>query len=258
MVKKYVIRQVAFRYSDDHFYSHEMGGIKGDIFTDYVEAHNTLMELERDSYLATDLGDIEPFSACSSDVNMDKIIQLKIYVDQQLGQNILKIDNYGRISADRETYLTKNITNEQLSMIRFKSGLKFYELVEFADEPQFFGIWEKSPFHKSEGFRSDEGTIYFYNTYVEAYNEAIKYCSYSNLNDTKIKGKLEDITDMPMILKSLLKNSNDFNYDEVVEELTIKNTYTTEWGALSTLLRNKPFEIRLLTFDDVKGFNESM
>lgn len=60
------------------------------------------MDLERNAYLQTDLGDIEPFSGCSSGVDMDKMVQLKHYFEKELGLNLLKIDDYGRISADRE------------------------------------------------------------------------------------------------------------------------------------------------------------
>ncbi len=251
MKNKFVIRKVAFHYSDDHHYFHAIGAIEGNIFTDYQEAHNALITLERQAYLVTDLGDIEPFSGCSSDVNMDKMIRLKYYFEKELGLNILKTDDYGRISSNRDTFLTKDITNEQIDRIRNLSGLKFYELVEFIDEPQFFGIWKKSPFYRKEGFRETSGSIYFYNTYLEAYNAATENCPY-DLNETKIKGKLEEISDMPIILKTLIKTSHSISYDEFSEELTIRNMMNTDWVSLCTLLKNKPFEIRLLTFDDVK------
>ncbi len=251
MTTKYAIRKIAFHYSDDHYYFHTMGAIQGDIYTDYQEAHNALMDFEKQSYLETDLGDIEPFSGCSSGVIMDKMMQLKHYFEKELGLNFLKINDYGRISADRETYLPKDITNEQLDKIRYLSGLKFYELVQFSDEPLFFGIWEKSPFYNNEGFRETEGSIYFYNSYMEAYNEATKQCPY-DLNDAEIRGRLEEISDMPIILQTLIKSSNAITYNEETEILTIGNMIDNEWASLCTLLKTKPFEIKLLSFDDVK------
>jgi hypothetical protein len=251
MANKYAIRKVAFHYSDDHAYFHTMGAIIGDVYTDSQEAHDNLMILEREAYLSTDLGDIEPFSGCSSDVLVDRMVGLQNYFEKELGLNILTLQ-YGRICADRDSFLPASITNEQIERIRNISGLKFYDLVEFTDEPQFYGIWKKSPFYRKEGFRETSGSIYFYNSYMEAYEQATKNCPY-DLIETEIKGKLEDISDMPTILQTLIKSSYAITYDEVNESLTIKNMMDKEWASLCTLLKNKPFEIKLLNFEDVKN-----
>lgn len=251
MANKYVIRKAAFHYSDDHLYFYTMGAIVGEVYSDLQEAHDNLMILEREEYLSTDLGEIEPFSGCSSGVLVDRMAKLYNYFEKELNLNFLTLKN-GRIRADRGTFLPKNITNEQIERIRVLSGLKFYDLVKFKDEPQFYGIWGKSPFYSNEGFRETRGSIYFYNSYLEAYEQASKCCPY-DLNETEIKGKLDDITDMPTILQSLIKSSYAITYDEVNESLSIKNMMDEEWASLCTLLKNKPFEIKLLNFEDVKN-----
>jgi hypothetical protein len=251
MTKKFAIRKVAFHYSDDHLYFHTMGAIVGEVYSDYQEAHDSLMALEREAYTTTDLGDIEPFSACSSGVEIDRMVRLSQYFEKDLGLNILKLDEYGRISADRDSFLPKSITNEQLDRVRYLSGLKFYDIVEFPDEPQFYGIWKKEPFYRNEGFRSTEGSVYFYNSYMEAYSEATKHCPY-DLNETEIKGKLEDISDMPIILQTLIKSSSAITYDADKEVLRLRNMLDKEWASLCTLLKIRPFEIKLLSFDEVK------
>lgn len=248
MAQKYVIRQNAFHYSDEYLYFQLMGVVVGDVFNDYHEAHSALMDLEREAYLQTDLGDVEPFSRCSSGVGM----QIKHYFEKELRLEILKTNERGHISAETGTFLPQTITNEQIDKIRSLSGLKFYELITFEDEPQFFGIWENSPFYRHSGFIGVDDSVYFYNSYIEAYNEAPK----TSPNETKIKGKLEDITDMPVILKTLISNSNSISYDEVEEVLTIKKAQNEEWASLCTLLKNKPFEIRLLSLEDVQNYEQ--
>ena len=257
MAIKYVIRKAAFHYSDDCAYFHTMGAIIGDVYNDSQEAHDNLMILEREAYLSTDLGDIEPFSGCSSDVPVDMMVNLQNYFEKELGLDILKVQ-HRKIYADRDSFLPESITNEQIKQIRNLSGLKFYDLVEFTDEPQFYGIWEKTPFYNEEGFKDTSeasetpDSVYFYNSYMEAYEKGIYYC-YSDFNGTEIEGKLEEISDTPIILQTFIESSSNISYDESRESLTIKSMWIKEWASLYTLLKNKPFEIRVLNFEDVKN-----
>ena len=131
----------------------------------------------------------------------------------------------------------------------------------------FLEYGKKKPFYKNEGFieagtygGQQKGSICFYNSYMDAFNEAIKHCpddlSEDDLSGTeiKIKGKLEEIADVPIIFQALIKPSNTINYDESSEILTFKyiSMMDKEWASICTLLKNKPFEIRLLSFNDVK------
>lgn len=61
---------------------------------------------------------------------------------------------------------------------------------------------------------------------------------------------------MPIILQTLIKSSNAISYDESKESLIIKNMLDKEWASLCTLLKNRPFEIKLLNFDDVKDCDQ--
>jgi hypothetical protein len=125
MADKYVIRQASFQY-DDYLHFGAMGAIISDIFSDYDEAHNHLLNLERDMYLSMDLSIIEPFSSQSSNYDIDKMANLKYYFDTELGLEILNVGEYGRIFAESDSFLPANITNEQIEKIRDLSGLKFY------------------------------------------------------------------------------------------------------------------------------------
>lgn len=256
MEKKYVIRKNAFHYSDDHLYFHVTGVVVGDIYDDYTEANNDLLELEKNAYLSADLGDIEPFSGCSSNVDMGKMVQLKHHFEEKLGvKNILIQDKYGRIKAERGTQLPKDITAEQIGRIRYMSGLKFYELFTFEGEPQFYGIWKKKPFYRTEGFSKAEESAYFFNSYIDAFNRAIKHFPY-DLEKAEVKGSMEEITDMPIILRSMIASSKSITYNEEEKKLTFNNLMDKDWASLCTLLKEKPFEIRILTFEDVKNFEQ--
>lgn len=257
MEKKYVIRKSAFHYSDDHFYFHVHGITVGDVFDDHSTAFKTLLELEKDAYTTIDLGQIEPFSDCSDNVDIQKMIRLKYYLEVELGlQNILTQNEHGRVYAKRDTYLPKDISTEQILKIRTLSGLKFYDLITFQGIPQFFGIWKKKPFYSEEGFLKVMDAICFYNSFIEAFNEAVRYSPY-DLRSVEIVGSLEEITDMPIILRSLISSSTSINYDEDEEKLSLNGLSNTEWASLCTLLKEKPFEIKLLGMEDVKNIDHS-
>ena len=204
MANKYTIRKNAFHYSDEHWNFGSMGAIVSEIFDNYSEAHNRLMNLEREAYLSTDLATFSPFSVSSDKVQIGTLLNLKNYFEKELGLNYLKVGKHGGIYAERESFLPDSVTVEQLECIRDLSGLKFYVLIEFTDNPIFYGIWQKKPFFEIEGFGDvEKAPKYFYNSYLEAFNIAL-HSYYLGLNSTEIQGKLADISDMPIDRKSVV------------------------------------------------------
>jgi hypothetical protein len=54
------------------------------------------------------------------------------------------------------------------------------------------------------------------------------------------------------VLKAMIQNNSQWHYNETTKTLSIQHLLDSEWKALCTLLKHKPFEIRLLDFETVK------
>jgi hypothetical protein len=254
-MKKYVIRKAAFHYSDDCYYHHSWGIVFGDtIYEDYEVAYSDLLKLEREEYIKNDVGDFSCFHSSYEGRNFDETLRFKKFMEEQFGDTFFTTADNGSFGVKRDTFLPKTLTIEQVEKIRYLSGLKFYELVSFADEPIFYGIWGKTPFYKEDFFLCTlRDSQYFYNSYFEAFQAAINEAP--DIHDRiEIKGTLAQISNTPQILQSFINLSNNISFNEEKKVLSFSYLDKKDWASLYPLLKKKPFEIRTLTFEEVQEF----
>lgn len=252
--KTYIIRKVAYHYSDEYLYVHTLGGIQ-DIYHDELQAKQKLQGLESQQFKALDLGDIEQLSPCGYPNTFKQQRELlDQYLQQILGKSLFHKNSYdGRLHMEMGTYLPNHFTDEQIMQIREITGIKFYELAVFEDEVVFYGIWitQAKEFYRAEGGGYGESS-YFFNSYEQAM-AYIKESLPDFIWDKPLQGKLEDLTEQPSILMSLIDQSDSLKYDPKNAILEIDyRLQGEELISLNAILKQPIFEIRTISLSDAK------
>lgn len=249
MAKTFVIRKVAYHYSDEHLYVHTLGGIEK-VFDSEEKAKAAFINLERKALENVDLGDIEQLSGCSLDFYKEARA-FKFFYKNRFDEDIVNVDEYGNLTCERGAKLPKGLTEKDVMDIRRTLGLKFHELTEYDSKPVFFGIWV----NKENKFIEHIGATYFYNSYAEALSNANSKIR-ELLNRSEFKGSLDEISTNPTFLKYVIQNSNQIEYDESEQILKTKYLQKHEEAlALNELLKNKVFEIREIPLEQAAGFD---
>lgn len=245
MSKKFVIRKIAYHYSDDHWFFHTIGGIQG-IFDSEEIARKEFLRLEREALESVDLGDTAQLSGCDN-TYLKEALEFKSYYRSTFGEDIVRQGAHGMLSCERGTYLPKGLRDEELLKVRKMLDLKFYELYAFENEPVFYGVWIKKQGKFMEWFNAP----YFYNTYAEALDNAHQSMS-NTLSRSSFKGSLEELSESPVLLSSLVNTSNQIEYDVDQKELRTKFLQKGDAIALHELLKEKAFEIREIPLAEVQ------
>jgi hypothetical protein len=252
--KTYIIRKVAYHYSDEYLYVHTLGGIQH-VYQSEAEAKQKLQALESKAFRVLDLGDIEQLSPCGYH---NKFKQQREALDQYL-REILGESLFHKSGHDDSlymvlgTYLPNSLTDEQIMRIREISGIKFHELGEFEDEVIFYTIWitRTQKFYSADAGRYGE-SIYFFNSYEEAIEGAKELFS-AFLWGKSLEGTLEELTEQPSILMSLISQSNALRYDPKKASLEIAHGLRgEELISLNALLRQPIFEIRTIPLSEAE------
>ncbi len=252
MQKTYVIRKVAYHYSDEYLYVHTLGGIH-EILHKEEEAKQLLAKLERDAWAETALGDIEPFSPCCSG-DVDKLVAFRLFCQRRLGLDLVKVSEYGRLYCEYDAYLPEGLSDDTILNIRRISGVKFYDLSVYEGEPTFYGIWGTGNYETQLGYIEYSDALYFHNSYVEALEWTKNHLS-GVLSHKEISGSLSELSSTPAFLRSLINSSERLNYDEDKSVLTTHFLKDAEALALQELLKEKVMEIKALDLGSVRDIS---
>ena len=252
--KTYVIRKVAYQYNDNHLYTKQLGAIEI-AFTDEDEALLTLWELECTAFREADLGRFERF--CGS-AGVGAFQSERQAVDRYLrgifGRTVFTSFSNGNLYAPLGTQLPAEITDEQILHIRDLIGMKFYDLWVFDDEATFYGIWlPRKEMFFSEAMGKYGTSIYFFNTYDAALAAVkVRYSSFIWYGDPLI-GSLEELSDQPLLLQSLIEQHDGLIYRRKKRHLYLHWRGVGEaFVALNALLKQPVFEIRPISLDQAK------
>ncbi|MEM7799639.1 MAG: hypothetical protein AAF633_10650 [Chloroflexota bacterium] len=255
--KQWVVREIAYRYDDNFYYVNAPGGIH-DVYSDEADAYIAMWELECNRWRKTDLKDYQSFSFSSEEDAHSIRAILDEFCLKNLGYTLSKqwqeTDYY---HIPRGTYLPDWITDDQILELRELTGLTFFDVWEFADEPSFYGIWL---LRSGEFLDEDMGkygrSIYFFNSHDEAIQEAVKRINYVvDYQRFPLKGNLEELSDQPLILSSLIAQSDLLTY-HAEKKILNSQWRVPQFGetmvALNALLKEPFFEIRTISLEDAR------
>lgn len=255
--KIYVIRKVAYEYSDEYHFSVGFRGIKS-IYQDENEAKEQLKVLECKAFRKWDLGDIEQFSGCNQDFENQRK-SLNKYLEKTLGKSLFCESEYGDIYIESETFLPEEITDEQIMQIRQISGVRFYELAEFEEDIAFYAMWlnRENRFCTQRDIKEPNHLPYFPDVccFFTTYEEALEGLGdvFNNF-EFLLEGKLEELSQQPSMLKSLIRQSQSLTYNAEKNILEVKCFYyfLDEFTSLNALLKDPIFEIKSIPLAEAK------
>ncbi len=273
-MSKFIIRQIAYHYSDENLYEHCEGGII-DIFKEKEKAESHYRRMEIAEFRAARLGDLPPIASCSTDKNGVRE-KLHDYFVKNFDEPLLT-DHNGFKFAEVETYIPENATAEQIWEIKEMTGIRFYTLAEFEDKPIFYTLSIDGKLHQTfdnefafgendddEFVRNNRviGAPYFYNSKKNALDDAINVLRYSR-NGFEFKGSLNSLSLMPSLIESLITESECAKYDKMNEILKISTPERNsgeipKFFAILELLKNNPIKIEEFSLDEAKEINHGI
>jgi hypothetical protein len=255
--KTYVIRKLAFFYSDEYYFVERQDGIV-DTFNDEQEARQTLAELEVPLLRRLDFGNIEQM--VQRGIFQEERAALAQYFQSlSLPAIVAHYEPTGELYIRSQTYLPESLTDEQVMHIREITGVRLYELSVFEGEVVFYGIWlpREQKFLQAE--EEEYGTVvYFFNTYEEALDGVRQHRF--RLQRDKLVGTIDTLTEQPALFKSFIEENWAVHYDSEAGYVEIGNMfgYAADTGdtliAFNALLKEPLFEIRAIPLEDAIQF----
>jgi hypothetical protein len=231
--KCYVIRQVAYEYTDEYYYIASPGTIQS-VCTDRKAAEDELARLEHEAFSKWEMfgSEMEEFSPCSENSGQSDWQALHEYLNTEVGESFFEETEQGLSVTSR--FLSRAVTPEQVLRIREISGVRFHELSVFdSEEPEFFAVWIDP---KAEYLGAD-GAAFFY----ESYDAALAAAGESLTDlfcDLEVRGSLEELSSQPAALRTMIEAVEDegnLSYDEGTRTLTVRYLTDEEATALNTL-----------------------
>lgn len=251
--KAYVIRGYHFGYNDECF--GKCGDYKVASFETKEEAEKVYKKLEIKDARQFPLKDME-FVMCSDE---DKLQELDAFVYEKCGQHILNDDEL------IDDVLPRQLSDEDTFEFINKANAHAYQLVEFSDEEANKKYWV-AYFPENEEYLSvsrewvngvqvfDEVIIYSKDkigilSKIDLERDLVKFWGklviWNNNKCIKIKGKLEELSCQPLLLKQLIEqNKSDLSYSKDNLIINVGKAYI--FWSVNELLTQPIIEIKSL------------
>ena len=254
----FIIRKIAYHFSDEYLFSNNEGSIAGE-YTDFDTAYAAWRALEIAAVRNTYLDQIEPLTPILKEGE-----PYRLNVNQYLKENLnieflVHNPQWPSGHAVKDGFmLPKTATDDQVWHIRELSGLKFYTLSAFEGTPSFFVIEKKAPFFEDAGIITWGGAPIFFNTYEDAVNNIGNHIA-----DFVLEGTPEELSDMPDILRQIIRSNEMFEVDKNKQEIRVwvmdRDAVTNaKLKELFAVLKVPPFVIRSISIDEVRGIDHDV
>ncbi|RBP51210.1 hypothetical protein [Arenicella xantha] len=246
---KYVIRQYQFGYNDECYYISGSNILK--VYDNEAEAEAAYRKLEVAHIRSAELSE----QSSLWDAGDDELKPLNDFVQSKTGKHLF--------AGDRPEYndsLPTELTDDEVLEFGKLADIQGYKLVTFENEPLFYAIWifgEDEDWHKDY---DEYSTSLVYSESREEIIESIGDVAYDQWYDYKIKGTLEELSDSPALLASLLENTKKMKFVEKPNKsfIKLKSEDGAALTALNELLKEPLFAIKELSLEQVLEIEEEL
>lgn len=246
---KYVIRQYQFGYNDECYYISGSNILK--VYDSDVEAEAAYRKLEIAHIRGAELHE----QSSLWDASSDDLKPLNDFVESKTGKKLFADEH-----PDYNDSVPKSLADDDVLELGKMAGIRGYKLVAFENEPVFYAIrvlGDEEDWHK---IYDEDSTSLVYSESRDEIIENVGELAYDYWYEKKIKGSLEELSDSPSLLASLLQNTKGMKFVEKEKKSFIK--IKTEKGAdicsLNELLKKPLFEIKELTIDQVVAIEKEL
>ncbi len=244
--KIYLIREINCDYSDEYIYKVSVGKIVHKLMT-MKEAQIKINELEREMY-RDQLVYIGDYISNSDSKYWNKVNDftnfLKKKFDIILGDDLLIHEKPHR-----------TLTIEEIDTVREIIGFKFYSLEEFKEDSSFYiPILNPKVFINTEDnmkFFKDYKIVTFYKSYKEAVDEMCKAYFNHFVEEPKIYGLIEELSETPDLLKTIIDYEEDIKYED--GKITFEKNRANILSTINDLLTEKPIFVKLKTLEEIEN-----
>jgi hypothetical protein len=225
--KYYAIRQIAYHYNDEYLYSVGLGGIES-VFEDKEMATKKHLKLELARLRTSAIGDMEQTSSCAQ--SQEKLEEADAFFRKNFNKPLFTESGEHRY-VDMYEGFPKDATDEQILAFAKLTGIKFFELAEFENEPVFWmlrrrlknGNYEAEFTHLNipEGLQfweyGDEVGVPpdFYNSYEAALQQILSEYNrhYAPKKAGLASGNLDELTDQPDLLLHFIETAPNIVFE---------------------------------------------
>lgn len=280
MESKFYIKTTSYYYDDQNYYP-VLGRINYlDGYDTYTEAETILLELERKMFLFFqgfyDFTEIANYRS-SREEHSAFVERINVFCKENFGEALIDLNDTSPDYTDWK--LPENITTEQVKEFRNLTGISFYTIVVGdAIAPRLTGLYltgnwtnqkdwmrYKGSKYNDDG-KEDSGVPKFESKYVPfAYAgteeiirafKSINFLFSSGDYVPKLAGTPDVLSEQPKILETMIATTKGLSLDPVSGELSVNvSDGNINWFALNDLLKEKIFELRLLSDAIVKQSN---
>ncbi|MDE1465082.1 hypothetical protein [Spartinivicinus poritis] len=248
--KSYVIRKIAYHFSDECSYVHCMGGIEA-VIGSKEEAIQKFKELECEEFRGMPIYDM-PEVSHMGDGDEELWQELHDYFVEQFKQPLFETKENGELDFSHHYIeVPCSATDEQAWAIKEMTGITFHEIGEFDQPvPEFYGIW----LLHSDSFLTYSDQPYFF----DSKDEAIGFIKdHYDIIETPqiISGSLSSISNQPTLLQSLINRSQLLKYNDKKQQLEIERFNEYEIITLNEILKKPFFELRPISLEEAQQFD---
>lgn len=246
--KKYVIRGYEFGYNDECSYV-EGNRVKCS-FIDKELAESVYESLEIKAARRFDLSEVENLF----DGNDHLLKKCDQFMFVTCGVRLLNNEGY----IERGLYLPKNMRDDDVLKFVEIAQMHSYQLLAFNNSPSFYVLWIPKE-----------------NTYASYQTEGMKYLHYANsklelqsgmddmiedngLNPLVIKGKLNEISDTPVLLERLVDQNKKISYSEKNETLKVVGYEPAPYFSVNPLLKKPLFEMHKISLEELMALEKKL
>lgn len=265
-MKKYLLREIIFGYDDEQMYS-----VKGFIsvkseFNNLEEAEAALYEAERKEFQGKQLSEWEGISPCGP-YDAKRLKELDTYLTQEFDKGILTSVNWSKeLMPDRDYHLPRSLTIKQTKEIRRISTLKHFTIIETsAENPMVYSVKTLGNHGLPADWIRTSASKYINNIcdtkemplVFESEQEAMKgswMYHISNAVTGKIFDKPENISDLPDLVKSLIKQERNTQFLDG-GKFALRGVSHETLFKLNDLLRDKLFAIEAFPLEELKDYS---
>ncbi|RZG86122.1 hypothetical protein [Acinetobacter venetianus] len=243
----YVIREKYFGYNDEVFYV--SGNRINKVFQDKEQAEAAYKQLEING--ARDFALYEVESLFDADEALLK--QLDDFVFLRCGEHIYQ---EGEVSRDT---LPESLSDEDTFEFIQLADMHKFQLVQFEHEAKFYALWSvKKQQWVEEHDEFFAGLAYADQPEQLKTNVRTIFADY-DYEDIQLKGSLEDLSEQPVLLKALIKNSKALKYNNKSQTLTILQGWEEEGlYAVNPLLKQPLFEIKEISLEEIQTIENEL
>jgi hypothetical protein len=243
----YVIRGYHWGYNDETFYP--CGSYIESVFTNEDDARKAKLKLEKEYWKHIDLGETQQFF----DTNDELINAVNEFTMDKLGNKLFTDDER------RDVYIPKTLKDQDYEKFLEIAHLEAYKIIKFDNEPKFMAV--KLLKDGSYLMEHDEcSTALVYEATLLELQKKSNHLFKYQLDEylSPLKGTLDELSESPGILKSIISKSKCIKFNESKNVIKISAAGADEIFALNEVLKKPIFEIRILSLEEILKIEEEL